>query len=492
MTERLSWVIACGMVAVVASCVQPPEDEAPVFKADAGTEEIAQTDDATTNEDAADCAGECPYSKECVMGSCMPKKCTTDPVCNPPGGGSPGSEPWYCFRGLCATYQCADTSDCGDGQDCNDQTNLCYDVAKGCTIASQCADANPCTADSCNKVTGKCKHVAVADCCNTAADCKVRAKCTKASCLAGKCVYTTRSKCCTEDAECYDSKVCTEDRCKSNACVYTPIANCCTGSGSCDDDDATSEDICHAGKCLHQWPGVAKTCKTTKDCGGSLCLKGSCHQGACGYEHTGASGCCDGDAACVTKKVCHIGKCLARVCQLQAETPMGVYSTSTFDKGSLNGWKVFKGNKLAYFHFNTVDKYAGTGCVRYGVPGKTDIGPGNNNSGTLTSGKFKAPATNPGLRFQVYFEGNPISSVQVFGLRVIAGGKVTEVWNKTKDLGGSTQQQWKTQQVSLAPWAGQAISLQLYFDVKFATNKEKKKGLMVDEMSLLGGCPQGP
>jgi hypothetical protein len=419
----------------------------------------------------------------------MPKSCQSDPNCNPPGGGQPGEGPWYCFRGLCATYQCADISDCAPGQNCNSQTNLCYEVAKGCTIAAQCSDADPCTADTCDKATGKCKHVLAGGCCNTAADCTVAGKCTQATCKAGKCEYGSVPGCCQENAECYDGQACTEDLCKSGACVYPKRADCCTGSGGCDDGVPASVDLCHGGKCLHQWPGTAKTCKTAADCTSNACIKGSCHEGACGYNATGAGGCCDAEATCKTLKKCTVGQCVARVCKLIAQTPTGVHATSNFDTGGLSVWKVYKGNKIAYFHFSNIDKVAGPGCVRYGVPGKIDIGPGNNNSGTLTSPKFTLPTKLPAVRFEVFFDGNPISSVQVFGLEVVSAGKAVEVWNKTKDLGGSTQQLWKTQKVDLAAWAGKLVQLRFYFDVKFATNKEKKKGLLIDELKILGACP---
>ncbi len=295
--------------------------------------------------------------------------------------------------------------------------------------------------------------------------------------------------CCEVDAECYDGKACTVDTCEANKCLFTKLANCCTGSGSCDDGVEASVDICHGGKCLHQWPGAKTTCKTSADCTTNACLKGACHEGACGYDKLAGSGCCDAELACKTIKKCTEGHCVARVCQMSAQTPTGVHSTSNFDTGALNNWKTVKSNSVGYFHFTNIDKVAGFGCVRYGVPGKVDIGPGNNNFGTFTSPKFTLPKSKPGVRFEIYFDGNPISSVQVFGLEVVSAGKAVEVWNKTKDLGGSTQQQWKTQQVALDSWAGKLVQLRFYFDVKFPTNKEKKKGLLIDELVILGACP---
>ena len=435
------------------------------------------------------CFPDCNYAKTCVAGVCKTRDCQADSECNPPGGRSAGADTWYCYRGHCAGYQCSEKSDCGTGQDCNTQTSLCYDLPTGCTYDAQCIDKEDCTIDTCNKTTGDCEHKLANGCCKTAADCKGASKCTTATCKADKCDYAQVDGCCDADAECYDGKVCTSDHCKSGKCVFEALADCCTGSGACDDGDESNLDLCHQGKCLHQWPGATKACKASADCVGSKCLKGACHAGQCGYDKVAASGCCDDDATCKVAKACIVGQCLVRVCKEVAETPTGTHMAHGFDTPTLDGWQVVKGNEAAFFHFHSADKVAGAGSMRYGVPGKVHIGTGAGNSGTVTSPMLTLPAKTPGVQFEVYFEGNPISSVQIFGLEVVSGGKATEVWNKTKDLGGSTQQQWQTQVVKLDTWAGKKVQLRLYFDVKYATNKEDKKGLLIDELAILGACP---
>lgn len=490
MNHSRTTIPLCALGALLLGCQPADEGTAGGLDSNVVVQDTSQLDEGELDSGAEPaCFPPCNYAKICTAGACESRACEQDSTCNPPAGRPAGDPTWYCYRGHCAGYQCSAASDCGEGQDCNTFTSLCYDLPTGCVLDAHCIDTDDCTVDTCDKDTGECVYKTAPGCCATAADCKGLSKCTKVSCAAGKCVYDTVDGCCEADAECYDGKICTSDHCKAGKCLFEAVAGCCTGSGACDDGDDASADLCHQGKCLHQWPGVAKTCTDSAKCAGGTCLKGSCHAGQCGYDKLDGAGCCDSDAVCTVTKACTIGQCLARVCKSVPETPTGTHVAYGFDDAKLSGWQVVKGNAAAFFHLHTGEKVAGAGSLRYGVPGKVLIGPGTGNQGTITSPMITLPAKTPGVQFEVYFDGNPISSVQVFGLQVVAAGKTTEVWEKTKDLGGSTQQQWLTQAVKLDAWAGKKVQLRLYFDVKFATNKEDKVGLLIDEFAVVGACP---
>ncbi|HEV8199592.1 MAG TPA: LamG-like jellyroll fold domain-containing protein [Candidatus Polarisedimenticolia bacterium] len=89
-------------------------------------------------------------------------------------------------------------------------TALCSNTTTaGCCLqASDCNDANTCTADSCNLGTHACVNAPSSGSCNDGNSCT-----TGDTCQAGVCTGTGIPNCCTTDAQCDDGSTCTADYC---------------------------------------------------------------------------------------------------------------------------------------------------------------------------------------------------------------------------------------------------------------------------------------
>ena len=87
---------------------------------------------------------------------------------------------------------------CNDGNACTSGDTCGGGKCVG--LAKSCSDGNPCTADSCDKATGKCINTAIAGCggCKTAADCDDGNTCTNDSCdtKTGKCANAPNKNTC--------------------------------------------------------------------------------------------------------------------------------------------------------------------------------------------------------------------------------------------------------------------------------------------------------
>ena len=115
-----------------------------------------------------------------------------------------------------------------------------------------CDDANPCTTDSCDPLTG-CKFQ------NNTASCADDGNlCTNDICSAGACTHPNNTASCATD-----NNPCTTDVCSAGACTHP------NNTASCADDNNTcTNDVCSAGVCTHP---SNNTCNTgTTPCSG-LC-----------------------------------------------------------------------------------------------------------------------------------------------------------------------------------------------------------------------------
>ncbi len=196
----------------------------------------------------------CDGTTECVDGACLDVP-DTAVVCN---------EDTECMDSECIpeTAECQDTSindqgECDDGDLCTGP-GTCSDGACLTGEALDCDDANPCTVDSCDGLTGECAYDAdflESGLCDTGNLCKLDGVCTAGVCEA-------------EDVDCADESPCTADSCDTETgdCIHDAAA--ALGS-ECDDLDACTEaDTCDAeGACA----GTALDCDDSNECTGDTC-----------------------------------------------------------------------------------------------------------------------------------------------------------------------------------------------------------------------------
>ena len=181
-----------------------------------------------------------------------------------------------------------------DGTPCDKDNSLCTVkdacVEGKCTAgtALDCDDGNPCTTDGCDPKT-ECTHVANTAACDADANkCTVGDQCKDKHCIAG----TPRP--------CDDGNVCTNDTCDkaTGACKAPPKQD---GFG-CDADSSvcTVKDGCKEGKCT---AGPAEDCDD-----GKVCTTDSCDPKA-GCVNTANTAPCDDGNACTKADVCQAEAC---------------------------------------------------------------------------------------------------------------------------------------------------------------------------------------
>jgi YVTN family beta-propeller protein len=206
-----------------------------------------------------------------------------------------------------------------------------------CAVADDCNDANPCTDDACNTVTGACVHTdntapctdgnacTIADVCaagtctaGTPADCSDGNPCTNDSCDSetGACGYASNT------ASCSDGNACTtDDTCQGGSCVGGAAPNCNDGNGCTDDGCDPATGCTHANNTAPCNDGNA--CTTSDVCQGGACAGGTppdcsdgnaCTDDACdpasGCTHTNNAASCSDGNACTTGDVCQGGSCV--------------------------------------------------------------------------------------------------------------------------------------------------------------------------------------
>ena len=218
----------------------------------------------------------------------------------------------------------ADGNSCDDGNVCNG-----FEVCRGgvCRVgaAPDCDDANPCTSDSCNPVTG-CRNIANDDnscddddecttdacvnavcvgspiegcvSCTTAENCDDDNPCTLDRCTAGVCEYVA------SNAPCDDGDACTDgDSCGGDVCVGSAIPGCCETDEDCNDNDPCSRDACSRGVCVRTQIDGCIPCTSDEDChDGNVCTDNSCDAGVCVTVVNGSL--CDDENPCTDEDIC--------------------------------------------------------------------------------------------------------------------------------------------------------------------------------------------
>jgi len=216
--------------------------------------------------------------------------CTTGDHCD---GGSCVSSPLSCDdKNPCTDESCdpvtgckhtANSAACDDGNACT-TGDLCYWKACVSGTALFCGDANLCTNDSCDPVTG-CKNIA-----NTLA-CNDGDTCTLGDICAGKACVSSGPR------NCDDANPCTTDGCdKVSGCTHVANAGPCNDGNAC-----TTDDTCGAKKCVGT---VIVVCND-----GDPCTNDSC-DAATGCKTTGNSALCDDGDACTFADMCANKACV--------------------------------------------------------------------------------------------------------------------------------------------------------------------------------------
>ena len=251
----------------------------------------------------------CTTLESCSKGKCIGGKITNCDDTN------------SCTVDLCLvqTGACVHNNQAGGCQDGNPCTtnDSCAQGSCQAGAAVTCNDNNPCTADACDKTSGKCANTPIVGCTTT---CAVDADCPKSSdpCVLNLCDGATKKcaskaaanltacddgslctgldlcvtgKCVGQNAKnCNDSNVCTDDLCdaKSGQCAATANAAQCSDGSHC-----TGPDTCAAGKCA---AGPPKVCDDKNVCTTDTCTAAS---GACVFTPIGGCGnYCFKDADC--------------------------------------------------------------------------------------------------------------------------------------------------------------------------------------------------
>lgn len=182
-------------------------------------------------------------------------------------------------------------------------------LPRECKAASDCDDAEECTADLCD-AGGRCVHTAVDGSCDDGDPCTGPDACDGGACRAPALE-------CGDDAD-----PCTEPRCLAGVgcalvCRDSPAcATECVGDAGCDDGDSESVDLCHVGPCAsactHFWP----RCDDQNEC----TVDRPDERGDCVHVPLDGVGCDDGDP-CTAGDACVRGACVGPALDCQDGSP---------------------------------------------------------------------------------------------------------------------------------------------------------------------------
>ena len=235
-----------------------------------------------------------------------------------------------------STGVCEDGDACTYGETCT--TGVCNGGAQ-----LNCDDLNPCTADSCEKLTG-CAHTPQNGACNDGNACTDSDVCSGGACVGAQsppcasdqnlctddvcdptlgCVHTNNALPCTDGSVCTQTDTCSGGVCvggaplncadDGNPCTTescNPISGCASinNAAGCDDGDAcTLNDVCSGGTCKS---GAAKDCTSLNTtCGDGKCSLGSCYMDPYPIKTACPTGLCNGLGACEAQTAQTIDGC---------------------------------------------------------------------------------------------------------------------------------------------------------------------------------------
>ena len=212
-----------------------------------------------------DCAASpavCDDGNVCTVDGCdkATGKCTKANATGPCQDGQACTEDDACKDGACSAGA---AKTCDDGDACT-SFETCVEAMKGCVAATVvvCQDFNPCTADSCDKANGTCKHVAITGC----------------------------APACKSDGDCASTNPCLSGACQ-------PASGTCKFSAANDGNVCAEGRTCGAGKCAESTVGWARTVHANPDgrffCAVTVAGKVACwgrnDQGQIGNGNTGTN-----------------------------------------------------------------------------------------------------------------------------------------------------------------------------------------------------------
>lgn len=224
---------------------------------------------------ACDDGSVCTNAEQCDGGAChggTPKDCADSDPCTADS----------CDAKTGCAHAAASGALCTDGSLCTHDDTCTAGSCQGVPVT--CSDGNPCTADSCDPKLG-CVFVAKPGPCDDADACTSGDACQGLSCI-GK------------PTECGDGNPCTADTCSATAgCSHVALP----GGATCDDNDAcTQDDSCDGQLCQ----GAPVICSDANPCTSDACNKQK------GCTATAKSGDCSDGNACTAGDACAGGLCV--------------------------------------------------------------------------------------------------------------------------------------------------------------------------------------
>ncbi len=241
--------------------------------------------------------GQCDDGLPCTTGeSCKLSKCTggTPTICD--DGNNCTITPCDPAKG-CVVLQLAFGSPCKPADPCF-QAGVCEKGVCIGSVAKDCDDGSPCTADSCDS-KGGCQHPV------KAGPCSDGNPCTEADVCVGKlCVGKPLATCCDKDADCKDNSPCTQDVCIGGACKNDPAP---VEGKACDDGNpCTLQEVCTNSVCAAQ---LLNVCSDNNSCTLDICdpNSGCQHQSLADGANCDDGDVCNGSALCANA-ICVVSK----------------------------------------------------------------------------------------------------------------------------------------------------------------------------------------
>ena len=189
---------------------------------------------------------------------------------------------------------------CDDGDFCT-VNDTCSDAAVCIGAAKTCEDGNPCTANTCDPIDGKCLSLSQTGACDDGLNCTLDTLCIDGECTGGT-------------LECDDENPCIEDLCTETVegfeCDYTAKAD----DTPCEDGNkCTSQEKCIGGNCTPhnevQCPQPSSLCETTF-CNPDTAQCETAQIPDCCINDDNCQGLEDDEYACTTH-VCENNACVA-------------------------------------------------------------------------------------------------------------------------------------------------------------------------------------
>lgn len=239
----------------------------------------------------------CTDDNACTIGDvCMDGTCLAGALKNCDDGLACTLDSCNAMTGTCLHDMSAlEGMSCSDGNGCT-SNDTCRSGICVAGISKICDDANVCTSDSCDVVSGSCIYDTGT---MNGATCSDDDACTTNDvCIQGSCVSGAVKNC-------DDGIACTSDSCNATtgACLHDPFV---LEGLDCDDGDACSQtDTCHGGQCIGD---SFKNCDDSNECTADGCNSstGSCTHDVLLHEGFG----CTPSSPCVLGGTCRTGVCL--------------------------------------------------------------------------------------------------------------------------------------------------------------------------------------